>query len=149
MQMSFTIIVLLSLMECAAVRLCPLGDTVTPLPRLTLVSLGRTVALTPVMYLPLQQAERADPLLSAWSISMLFCFLFVPPCISSIKVSALAKLTFCCFFRHPPVVAIRKYLLCPENAFAPCLLTIQCLLFNLQQKVWRRNPSCSMAAPLQ
>lgn len=112
MQMSFTIIVLLSLTECAAVRLCPLGDTVTPLPRLTLVSLGRTAALTPVVYLPLHQAERADPLLSAWSMSMPFGFLFVPPCISSIKVSALAKLTFCCFSRHPPVVAITERICC-------------------------------------
>lgn len=61
MQMSFTIIVLLSLTECAAVRLCPLGDTVTPLPRLTLVSLGRTVAPTPVVYLPCVKQSEPTP----------------------------------------------------------------------------------------
>lgn len=79
MQMSFTIIVLLSLTECAVVRLCPLGDTVTPLPRLTLVPLGRTTAMTPVVHLPLHQAERAVPLLSAWSIATTFCFFICTP----------------------------------------------------------------------
>lgn len=135
MQMSFTIIVLLSLTVCAAVRLCPLGDTVTPLPRLTLVSLGCTVTLTPVVYLPLRQAERVGPLLSARSISMLFCFLFVPPCISSIKVSTLAKLTFCCFSRRPPVVAITERFCCvPKMRLFPV-----CWPFSVCYSIFNRR----------
>lgn len=79
MQMSFTIIVLLSLTECTAVRLCPLSDTVTPLPRLTLIPLGRTIAMTPVVHLLLRQVERAGPLLSARSIATPFCFFMCTP----------------------------------------------------------------------
>lgn len=88
-------------MECAAVCLCPLSDTATPLPPLTPVPPGCAVTATRVVHLPPRQAEQAGLLLSARSISPTCYCLFVSPCISSIKVPALAKLTFCCFSRRP------------------------------------------------
>ncbi len=149
MQMSFTIIVLLSLTECAAFRLCPHSD-----PFLHYHVWHSFLWAAPLKWLqscifPCVKWSEWPPFIYPVHRDAVLLFYLYPHASAPLRAPR-CEIALLLFLSPSPVVTITECICCvPKMHFEPCLLTIQCLLFNLQQKVWRRNPSCLMAAPLQ